>query len=215
MRPLVVIEGIIGAGKTTLVSSLAEAYGWEPFYEIVADNPFLDAFYADPERWAYTFQTYMLYWRARTHHMAVRSSLFSEDMTPIVMDRGLVGDAVFAEAQYRRRLMSEHEYATYSLMRDQIIGEQRVPTLIVYLDASIKAVMSRIEQRGRECEVGIAEDYLWLLKDLYAERLSQIRKGSYGQGMWKVDVLSLTWNDPPMQVEAARDIIAGRLDSLA
>ena len=94
MKTHVVIAGNIGAGKSTLVRMICDQLGWEPYYEPVAENPYLADFYRDMKRWAFNSQVFFLTHRARSHRALMDSR------RAVVQDRSCYEDAeVFARAQ--------------------------------------------------------------------------------------------------------------------
>jgi hypothetical protein len=164
MKKYIVLAGNIGAGKTTLVRLMSERMGLKPYYEPVAENPYLADFYADMDRWAFSSQVFFLTHRVRSHRSLM------DDPWPVVQDRSLYEDAeVFARNLYLAGRMSERDWDTYSELYRTFTTLLPPPDLVVYLRASVPVLMRRIAQRGRGFEAGISEEYIAGLNRLYEE----------------------------------------------
>ena len=168
MKFFVAVAGNIGVGKSTLTDLLSYRLGWKPFYEAVADNPYLSDFYSEMERWSFHSQVFFLARRVR-HHYQLR-----EHPTPVIQDRTIYEDAeVFAENLYRQGHMSQRDYRTYRDMYEALVELLPPPDLVIYLKASVSTLQKRIALRGREYEREIAAQYLEQLNRLYDEWVSQ------------------------------------------
>jgi deoxyadenosine/deoxycytidine kinase len=164
VKTYVVLAGNIGAGKSTLVRMMCDRLGWVPYYEPVAENPYLADFYADMKRWAFHSQVFFLTWRARAHHA------LQEIKRPVAQDRSFYEDAeVFARAQYRQGAMSQREWDTYRGLYQTLTTLLPAPDLVVYLKASVSTLRARIAERGRDFEARISDAYLEELNTLYEE----------------------------------------------
>lgn len=162
MRKYLVLAGNIGAGKSTLVGLLAERLGFRPYYEPVAENPYLEDFYADMERWAFHSQVFFLTYRVASHRE------LAEDPHSVVQDRSLYEDAeVFARNLYERGAMSERDWKSYSDLYGTVRGLLPPPDLVIYIRASVPTLKERIAARGRGFESDIADGYLADLNRLY------------------------------------------------
>jgi deoxyadenosine/deoxycytidine kinase len=171
MKHYVVVAGNIGVGKSTLVRILHERLGWEPFYEAVVENPYLADFYADMRRWAFHSQMFFLTRRLHAHHQ-----LLSRPGV-VVQDRSVYEDAeIFARNLFLQGRMSERDYATYSDLYDVLKLFLPPPHLVVYLQASVPTLMSRIALRGREYEKSIEPEYLAHLNSLYEEWIANFKQ---------------------------------------
>jgi len=164
VKTYVVLAGNIGAGKSTLVRMMCDRLGWEPYYEPVAENPYLEDFYRDMNRWAFHSQVFFLTHRARSHHALL------DYPRPVVQDRSFYEDAeVFARAQHRRGSLSDRDWASYLELYGILTALLAPPDLVVYLRASVPTLRRRIAQRGRGMEAGISDTYLEELNVLYED----------------------------------------------
>lgn len=158
----VAVAGNIGVGKTHLTTLLANHLGWRAYYEPVIDNPYLDDFYRDMERWSFHLQVYFLSQRFEIHRAML------ETPGPCIQDRTIYEDKeIFAETLHRRGLMSDRDFANYRSLFDAMTSFLRAPNLVVYLRADVGTLVERICSRGRDCEREISPDYLAELNDAY------------------------------------------------
>jgi deoxyadenosine/deoxycytidine kinase len=168
----IAIVGNIGAGKTTLAELLAKSYGWEPLFEAVDNNPYLEDFYNDMKRWSFNLQIYFLNSRYR-QLMDIQKSGRN-----IVQDRTIYEDAfIFAENLHDMGLMTTRDYENYRSIFDNMTAYIRPPELLVYLKASVPTLVNNIQRRGREYEIGIRIDYLSKLNEKYQKWISNYNLG--------------------------------------
>jgi deoxyadenosine/deoxycytidine kinase len=164
MKKYIVLAGNIGAGKSTLVRMMCDRLGWEPYYEPVTENPYLEDFYRDMKRWAFHSQVFFLTYRARAHRALM------DVPRPVVQDRSFYEDAeVFARALHRQGAMSDKDWDTYRALYTTLTTLLTPPDLVVYLRASVATLQRRIAQRGRGFEASITDAYLEGLNVLYEE----------------------------------------------
>jgi deoxyadenosine/deoxycytidine kinase len=164
MKSYVVLAGNIGAGKSTLVSMLCEKMGWEPYYEPVAENPYLQDFYRDMRAWAFHSQVFFLTYRAQAHRALM------DVPRSVVQDRSFYEDAeVFARALHLQGAISARDWDTYRGLYRTLTTLLSPPDLVVYLRASVPTLQSRIARRGRQFEKRITDEYLESLNTLYEE----------------------------------------------
>jgi deoxyadenosine/deoxycytidine kinase len=164
MKSYVVLAGNIGAGKSTLVSMICEKLGWEPYYEPVAENPYLQDFYRDMRAWAFHSQVFFLTYRARAHRALM------DIARPVVQDRSFYEDAeVFARALHLQGAISDRDWDTYRGLYQTLTTLLAPPDLVVYLRASVPTLQKRIAMRGRPFETRITDEYLESLHRLYEE----------------------------------------------
>ncbi|GGC41275.1 deoxynucleoside kinase [Parapedobacter defluvii] len=168
----IAIVGNIGAGKTTLTQLLANHLKWEPQFEAVEDNPYLEDFYSDMKRWAFNLQIYFL--NSRFRHIV---QLQKRD-TNIIQDRTIYEDAyIFAENLYDMGLMSARDFENYSNIFESIISYIKAPDLLIYLRASVPTLVENIQTRGREYEANIRLDYLSKLNAKYEKWIKNYKDG--------------------------------------
>ena len=160
----IAIAGNIGAGKTTLTKMLARYYGWEPRFESVGFNPYLEDYYSDIPRWSFCLETYFLKERFKDM-LAIAQSNHT-----IVQDRSIFeGVYVFVTNNYRRGDLTQRDYDTYMELFEHMKSLMRMPDLMIYLRKSVPALIEQIQKRGREYEQGMQIDYLKDLNDRYEE----------------------------------------------
>lgn len=155
----VVIEGPIGAGKTSLARRLGESIGAHLLLEQPQSNPFLERFYRDPARFALSTQLFFLFQRAQQLAELRQLNLFH---THIVGDFLLDKDPLFA-----RLNLADEELKLYEQIYAQLAPRAPAPDLVIYLQAPVDALLARIAQRGHAAEAAISEDYLQRLAEAY------------------------------------------------
>ena len=168
----IAIAGNIGAGKTTLTQLLAKHYKWEAQLEDVVDNPYLDDFYNQMERWSFNLQVYFLNSRFR-QVMQIRKS--GKD---IIQDRTIYEDAnIFAPNLHAMGLMTNRDFENYSSLFNLMESLVEAPDLLIYLRSSIPNLVSQIQKRGRDYENSISIDYLSRLNERYEAWIHNYKKG--------------------------------------
>ena len=163
-KHFVLVAGNIGSGKTSLTEQLGENLGWSTAYESVVDNPYLADFYSDMAVWAFHLNVFFLGHRA-DQHLALANS-----PTSTIIDRSIYEDAeIFARAALRLGTLSQRDFENYCKVFDLIVSNLPSPDLLIYLKAPVPVLMERIQQRARDMELSITEEYLLLLESLYDE----------------------------------------------
>jgi deoxyadenosine/deoxycytidine kinase len=171
MKKFVVLAGNIGAGKSSLVSLLAARLDFCPYYEPVAENPYLEEFYADMPRWAFHSQIFFLMHRIRTHRALM------DDPHSVVQDRSIYEDAeIFARNLANQGSLSPRDWESYRQLYETVSGLLPAPDLVVYLRASVPTLRRRIARRGREFEASIPDAYLAGLNGLYESWIAACRQ---------------------------------------
>jgi deoxyguanosine kinase len=161
MRPrYLVVEGPIGAGKTTLARRLASRLSADTLLEQPGENPFLSRFYQDMPRYALPTQLFFLFQRVRMLEPLTQLDLFAR---PAIGDFLLDKDPLFA-----RLTLNEDELALYQKIYDALRPRTPVPDLVVYLQAQPAILAERVRKRAAAFERGISEEYLALLSDSYS-----------------------------------------------
>lgn len=167
----IAIAGNIGSGKTSLTEILAERCGAHIIEENM-DNPYLNDFYEDMNRWSFSLQIYFLGSRIR---QAAEVMQMTGD---IVQDRTVYEDAhIFAANLHEMGLLASRDFASYMEIFDITRGMIKQPDLLVYLKASVPTLINQIHKRGRAYEMSIQHDYLQRLNDKYDDWISNIYTG--------------------------------------
>lgn len=146
---LISVAGMVGIGKTTFATVLADRLHYRTSFEKVDGNPYLDLFYQDFERWAFHLQIFFLGERFKeTQKMTACSESFVQDRS-IYEDTG-----IFAKMHYEKGTMSKADYQTYTSLFDAMVMTPyfRHPDLLIYLHGSLDATVRRICRRGRGLE---------------------------------------------------------------
>ncbi|SDR66536.1 Deoxyadenosine/deoxycytidine kinase [Formosa sp. Hel1_31_208] len=169
----VAVAGNIGAGKTTLTKLLAKHFRWEPQLEDVVDNPYLDDFYNQMERWSFNLQVYFLNSRFRQVAQIRKSG------KDIIQDRTIYEDAhIFAPNLHAMGLMTNRDFENYRSLFDLMEGFVEGPDLLIYLRSSIPNLVAQIHKRGRDYENSISIDYLSRLNERYEAWIHGYDKGN-------------------------------------
>ncbi|MEM6686774.1 MAG: deoxynucleoside kinase [Bacteroidota bacterium] len=184
----VAIAGNIGAGKTTLTKLLAKHYKWEAHFEDVVDNPYLDDFYTQMERWSFNLQIYFLNSRFR-QVLQIR-----ESGKKVIQDRTIYEDAhIFAPNLHAMGLMTNRDYENYQSLFELMQKLVDAPDLLIYLRADISTLVAQIHKRGRDYENSISIDYLSRLNERYEAWISKYDQGK----LLIIDVDNLDFVDNP------------------
>tara|TARA_B100000683_G_C12504314_1_gene558605 strand:+ start:2603 stop:3223 length:621 start_codon:yes stop_codon:yes gene_type:complete len=182
------VAGNIGSGKTTLTSLLAKHYGWEAHYEDTEDNPYLNDFYEDMQRWSFNLQIYFLQNRFN------KIMEFREGGKDVIMDRTIYEDAyIFAPNLHAMNLMSKRDFDNYISLFNLNNSLIKAPDLLIYLRSSVPNLVNNIQKRGREYETSIRLDYLNRLNERYEAWVSEYKEGK----LLIVDVDVNNFNDNP------------------
>ena len=163
----ITIAGNIGAGKSTLVSLLQEHLGWQAFFEIADEHPYLDDYYQDPPRWGFHSQIWFLSQRYEQHQELRRCAGI------VCQDRSIYEDyEVFAKGLLDQGILSQRDFTTYEQLYQRLIRDIQPPSLLVYLAAGPTTLRERIAQRARDYEQDIPAAYLEYLAQRYTQWLS-------------------------------------------
>jgi deoxyadenosine/deoxycytidine kinase len=169
----VAIAGNIGSGKTSLTNLLSKHFKWEPHYEDVVDNPYLDDFYHQMDRWSFNLQVYFLNSRFR-QVLQIR-----ESGKKIIQDRTIYEDAhIFAPNLHSMGLMSNRDFENYQSLFELMESLVSAPDLLIYLKSSIPNLVKQIHQRGRDYEASISIDYLSKLNERYDSWVATYNRGN-------------------------------------
>ena len=180
---------------------LAEHYQWEPRYEAVVDNPYMDDYYKDLQRWSFAMEVFFLKERFKD----VLEFSNSENM--IIQDRTLhEGVFVFTANNYSQGNMSDRDFETYMELYEIMMDKVKLPDLMIYLKASVPHLVENIQKRGRVCEQKIPIEYLQGLNDRYDDFIRNKYKG-------KVLVIDVDQLDYKMRPEDFK-FITDKIDSI-
>ena len=168
----IAIAGNIGSGKTTLTTLLSKHYGWEPQFEDVDDNPYLNDFYKDMQRWSFNLQIYFLnsrFGQVQEIHKGNKN---------VIQDRTMYEDAhIFAPNLHAMGLMSTRDFENYQSLFKLMNNFIPAPNLMIYLRSSVSNLVEQIQKRGRDYENSIRIDYLSRLNERYEASISSYEHG--------------------------------------
>ena len=201
----IAVAGNIGSGKTTLTELLAKHYGWEAHYEDVDENPYLNDFYDDMQRWSFNLQIYFLKSRF-TQIMEIRKSGKN-----VVQDRTIFEDAkIFAPNLYDMGLMSERDFTNYCNLFQLMSSMVQAPDLLIYLRSSVPTLVNQIQKRGRDYEETIRLDYLKNLNDRYENWISNYKNGN----LLIVDADNIDFLENPADLNSIVDKVEAKIHGL-
>lgn len=146
MKLFVAVAGNIGAGKSTLARALAEELNWEYFKEPYDENPYIEKFYEDMQRWALHCDTFFLSRRLRDHLEILTKK------TPVVQDRSIYETSIFTDNLFYNHNIDKHDWETSKLLQETIAKTIPPPDLIIFLDSSIDRCLANVQNRARTME---------------------------------------------------------------
>lgn len=158
---MIVVEGVVGVGKSSLMYILGEQ-GYTEFEEPVVDNPILDKFYHDRTRYSFPLQVFFL--NKRFEHIKK-----AKDVENSVMDRSIYGDAIFARMLNLNEEMSDEEFQIYEELLINMLEHVQAPKLMIYLEIGVDEAMRRIHKRGRDYELIVEREYWEKLNKEYQD----------------------------------------------
>ena len=183
---------------------LAARYGWSPRFESVSDNPYLEDFYADMNRWSFNLQIYFL---NRRFKEVVEISRATD---VIIQDRTIYEDAcIFAPNLHGQGFMSDRDFATYQDLFQLMMSMVRKPDLMIYIRSSISTLVSQIQKRGREYEQTMRIDYLQGLEERYEKWIAD-----YDGPLLIIDGDNCKFGDEPKHFKQVTDRIDAMLFGL-
>ncbi|HDZ14735.1 hypothetical protein LCGC14_1557830 [marine sediment metagenome] len=201
----IAVAGNIGAGKTTLTSLLAKHYNWEANFEDVVDNPYLDDFYNQMERWSFNLQIYFLNQRYR-QVLKIR-----ESGKETIQDRTIYEDAyIFAPNLHAMGLMTNRDFTNYKSLFELMESLVQPPDLLIYLRSSIPNLVGQIHKRGREYENSISIEYLSRLNERYEAWIHNYEKGN----LLIIDVDTINFVDKPEDLGTVINKIDAEINGL-
>ena len=171
---MILLEGGISVGKTTLTKKLVEYYKGKAFYEPVETNPYLELYYQDRKKFALPMQFYLMSNRYEMHLEGIRNVW--KNKTYSWFDRSIYGDFVFAKKNWLDGNMSDLDFENYNKMRKVMFSNLLTPHITLFLKCDPEVCLSRINSRGRNCEKTIPLEYLKGLNDLYKELMYELKE---------------------------------------
>lgn len=200
----IAIAGNIGSGKTTLTKLLAARYGWTPRFEPVDNNPYLEDFYHDMNRWSFNLQVYFLNKRFK------EVVEISKSTDTIIQDRTIYEDAcIFAPNLHDQGYMSDRDFKNYTDLFNLMMSLVKMPQLMIYIRSSIPTLVKHIEKRGRDFEKSIRIDYLTGLQKRYDDWLS-----TYDGELITIDGDKINFEDSKEDFRKITDMIDASLYGL-
>jgi deoxyadenosine/deoxycytidine kinase len=168
----IAVAGNIGAGKTTLTKLLSKHYDWEAHFEDVEQNPYLNDFYEEMQRWSFNLQVYYL------NSRFTQIQEINLNKKNVIQDRTIYEDAyIFAPNLHSMGLMTTRDFENYFSLFNLMDSFVNPPDLLIYLRASIPTLVEQINKRGRDYEESIRLDYLKRLNERYEAWISTYDKG--------------------------------------
>ena len=155
----IAVEGVIGAGKTSLAARLSQTLGAKAIYEEFEKNPFLEDFYGDPERYAFQTQLFFLMSRYKQQQQLHQFDLFQEC---VVSDYLFAKDRIFAHLN-----LEDRELFLYDRVASLLERDVPKPDLVVYLQSTTERLMENVRKRGRSYEKNMSVDYIKSLNEAY------------------------------------------------
>lgn len=176
-RPLIWVEGIIGAGKTTFAREVANRLELRLIEEPVEDNPYLTKFYKDPKKYAFGMQMFLLHKRYAIQQLASFEATGAGGYGGAILDRSLSGDRVFAKLHVEEGNIDPLDWETYNMAYETMARTLLPPTLLVFLDMQPETAFARMQKRDRKAESGVPLDYLQKLHEGYQDLLEEADRG--------------------------------------
>jgi len=198
----IAISGNIGSGKTTLTNLLAKHYKWEAHFEDADENPYLNDFYDDMQRWSFSLQVYFLNSRFN-QVLDIRKS-----EKTVIQDRTIYEDArIFAPNLHDMGLMPTRDFENYQSLFKLMSSLVQPPDLLIYLRADVPKLVRQIQSRGRDYENTIRLDYLTRLNERYEAWISDYKLGK----LMIIDVNDTDFMNNPKDLSMVIDKIDAEL----
>lgn len=200
-RPLIWVEGIIGAGKSTFAREVGARLGLRNLEEPcdgANPNPYLEKFYKEPKKYAFGMQMFLLHQRYAMQQLASYEATGVGNSQGAILDRSLSGDRVFAKMHMRSGNIDPLDWETYEMAYNFMARTLLPPTLLVYLDVQPTTAFERMRTRNRSAESGVPLEYLTELRSGYQELLTEAEQGLMPWGhavrisrmVWEPDTLT-------------------------
>lgn len=167
----IVVDGVTGVGKTSLVKIISEEFNLKPFNEMFDDeNRLLHKFFHDRAKWAFPMQTNFLTNRFKQYRQAMK-------VGQAVMDRSIYSDKIFARMYLEYGYMNPEEYAVYNNLLNALLDHVQPPQLLVYLRVKTDEAIRRIHRRGRPDEMEVEREYWDHLNSFYESNYREFDLG--------------------------------------
>ncbi|XP_065897293.1 deoxyguanosine kinase-like [Dysidea avara] len=170
---IVLVEGNIGVGKTTLCRELADRLKYKMFCEPATENPYLAKFYSNPKKYALQLQLWIFNQRCHTYVDAMEH--VAKTGGGAILDRSVYSDCVFANVGRNEGYINKEGYAVYEKLRNEVLQKLSPPNCVIYLSTTPEICHERVGIRGRDCESGLPLDYLAALHDEYNLFVDEMR----------------------------------------
>jgi deoxyadenosine/deoxycytidine kinase len=203
------IEGVIGAGKSTVTEKLAGLLECRALHEPI-EHDYLDKFYKDPKKYAFEFQLRQLARRQDIHELADAEAKCACQYKGAILDRGLPGDRVFAKLHCHYGNISPEQWLTYELLFNNAMSKIKTPALLAFFDVEPDVAMERVKNRNRGAEASLSLDYLKMLRKGYLDLLVEI-EGREHRWCEKIQVLRIPWNTDHLEVGVIAQQIKDKL----
>lgn len=190
--PVVWVEGLIAAGKSTFAREISKRLGFLMLEEPVEQNFYLEPFYKDPKKYAFGFQMLMLHHRFAMKQIAAYEAARGV-VKGVVLDRSIAGDRVFAKLHNQTGNIDDLDFRCYEYAYQMMARTILPPTVLIYLNTQPEVAYRRMKARARGAESGVSLDYLVRLKAGYEDLLAEIRRGLVPWGH-AVHVESIIWD---------------------
>lgn len=199
---MIVIEGVVGVGKSSLMRHIAKE-GYVAFEEPVVDNPILPKFYHDRKRYSFPLQIFFL--NKRFKHIKQASQIENS-----VLDRSIYGDAIFAKMLANGGDMEFEEYQIYEELLENMLEHVAAPKLMVYLEVGVDEAVRRIQKRGFDYEQIVEREYWETLNHEY-----QLFFDNYSiSPILKINVDHLDFQERPEDLQYILELINERLKTI-
>ena len=161
---VIVIDGVVGAGKSTLAKKLSEKLNIPIYFELQNQTTLnlLEEFYKDKKRWSFTLQIHFLNERFRMIKEIHNNG-------GGILDRSIFGDRIFAQMLNEDGWMTDDEFQTYTTLLDNMLQHAKNPDYLIYIDCDLETALKRIKVRGREMEQDVDLRYWNRLNEKYTQ----------------------------------------------
>ncbi|MHA1976800.1 MAG: deoxynucleoside kinase [Candidatus Hodarchaeales archaeon] len=190
VQPLIWVDGIIGAGKTTAAIEIGNALDLEIFQEPL-NEALLKIYYEDQNQWGFSFQIDMLNKRFAVQSEAAFST---QHRNGVIIDRALPGDRVFAQMLMKDKKIHPINWEIYENAYNMFIQSLIPPNLLIFLDVTPEVAYRRIKNRNREAENSSLLPLSYLSR-LHSEYQTLLRELASGKHPWRMEIWIIDWNE--------------------